>query len=552
MSKGNKAGCAAIVAALLLAFTFLAGPAHAQDPTTIAVVPFTMHADKDLGFLQDGIVDMLTTRLSREDSLRVLDKADVKEAVSAFSPPWNEKKARDLGARLGADHVLYGSLTIFGDSVSMDAAMVDTDGEREPVTVYNQTKGLDTVIPAVDGFARKIRDRLHGTPVAEERTPATGAGEREDAGIYTHPEKLVEGGFPAEEPKTGDSPFITSGRTPGVRDYWRSREFNDRIMGVALGEMNQDGLVECALLAGDKVAVYQKHGQLFTAVGQYKLPSGLKPLWIDAGDVNRNGKAELFVTAVTISTYSLQSLVLEWDGESFVPIVEKSGWYYRALDHPSRGTILLGQRQGVSETHMAGIFELEWTGEDYDKVARVPFRSSAWVFGMNLGDPTQEGIKGPVAFGDRDRIGVYSASGKQVYETSDRYGGSEKYLSETTTADDKSYIPQRIIMADTNGDNAYELVVANNSGVTGRVFEGYRRYDKGHFEGLAWDGAGLVSVWETRDISGYISDYQVGDFDNDGMPELVATLVKKGFSITGGDGSHVVSYDMDALAAPGR
>jgi hypothetical protein len=55
---------------------------------------------------------------------------------------------------------------------------------------------------------------------------------------------------------------------------------------------------------------------------------------------------------------------------------------------------------------------------------------------------------------------------------------------------------------------------------------------------------GLAAQWRTRKFAGYISDYNMGDFDNDGRDELVFAVVKKtGDPITGQYKSYLVSWD---------
>jgi len=40
-----------------------------------------------------------------------------------------------------------------------------------------------------------------------------------------------------------------------------------------------------------------------------------------------------------------------------------------------------------------------------------------------------------------------------------------------------------------------------------------------------WDGVGLAQDWRTRKLTGAIRDFAVGDFNNDGVTELVAAVV---------------------------
>ena len=60
-----------------------------------------------------------------------------------------------MGTGLGADYVLFGSLTVFGNSVSIDAKMVDVSGENRPLSFFNQSQGMDQVIPGINLFASR-------------------------------------------------------------------------------------------------------------------------------------------------------------------------------------------------------------------------------------------------------------------------------------------------------------------------------------------------------------------------------------------------------------
>jgi hypothetical protein len=48
---------------LVLAFVCIHTASTAQEPKRIALLPFKVNAEKDMSFLQNGIFDMLTSRL---------------------------------------------------------------------------------------------------------------------------------------------------------------------------------------------------------------------------------------------------------------------------------------------------------------------------------------------------------------------------------------------------------------------------------------------------------------------------------------------------------
>jgi len=123
----RKATLKRFLISLMLLVMILGGSqsAFGKEVNRVAIVPFKVNAEKDLSFLRDGIVDMLTSRLSVEDKVVVLCREEIAKVLKTVSPPINESKARDIGSRLGVNYVLFGSLTVFGESVSMDAKMVD-------------------------------------------------------------------------------------------------------------------------------------------------------------------------------------------------------------------------------------------------------------------------------------------------------------------------------------------------------------------------------------------------------------------------------------------
>jgi hypothetical protein len=78
--------------------------------------------EKDLSFLKEGIYGMLSTRLAQEDQVEAISQATVEDALQAVSGSGsiNDASARNIGTRLNADFVLFGSLAVFESSVIED------------------------------------------------------------------------------------------------------------------------------------------------------------------------------------------------------------------------------------------------------------------------------------------------------------------------------------------------------------------------------------------------------------------------------------------------
>lgn len=167
----------------------MAAQTAAVDTATarVAILPFAMNTPANLNYLQSGIRDMLSSRLSWEGKVKVVDKSEADRAVRG-AKEISQSEALRIGAGLKADYVLYGSITSTGQSVSIEAKMAPVSGKTEPVSFYGQTKSLDEVMPQVDLFAQQINQKIFGKP--EENTQA--ASTEAEAAATRNPELLLQ------------------------------------------------------------------------------------------------------------------------------------------------------------------------------------------------------------------------------------------------------------------------------------------------------------------------------------------------------------------------
>jgi hypothetical protein len=92
--------------------------------------------------------------------------------------------------------------------------------------------------------------------------------------------------------------------------------------------------------------------------------------------------------------------------------------------------------------------------------------------------------------------------------------------------ENKQYFPMRLVVWQNPANEESEVITVKNHDFAGGKL-GYRKFNKTHIEAFTWDGVGLRPNWKTRTMTGYIPDYSVGDFDNDGQDELIAALILK-------------------------
>jgi hypothetical protein len=127
------------------------------------------------------------------------------------------------------------------------------------------------------------------------------------------------------------------------------------------------------------------------------------------------------------------------------------------------------------------------------------------------------------------RLRVVAPDGKNLdngnlWRTTNFYD-TKKRVESTISAAPRVYIPGRIVVKDLDGDGLSEVMVNKNSVSTLRLSDRVRWFDRGEIHNLVWDENALTTNWKTREIEGYISDFQVKDADNDGEPELVVGVI---------------------------
>lgn len=534
---------------LILVIILLSGVSSAVEPKRVAIIPFKINSDRDLSFLRDGIGDMLSSRLSWKDRVIVLEKEAVQDALSSVSASINEKLATEIGNSLHADYVVFGSLTVFGNSVSLDATIVDVSGKKPPITIFNQSHGMDEVIPKINEFAMEINRKVFGRILVSKKVSNQPSSSRN---IYVHPDRLIdESATNSELSEVNPSFVVTPPKKRAGGLFWKSRKFKTYIKGMALGDVDGDKKTEIVFISENRIYIYRNTKRRLSKIREISGGTYDSFISVDVADINGNEKAEIFVTNLHKRQNTLSSFVLEWNGSDFIPICKDEKWYYRTIDIPARGQVLFGQRRGIPDVFLPGVYELAWrSGRGYEPVEKVKLPPDLNVYSFNLGDIMNKGEEMIVAFDEADYLKIFNRSGSEEEWKSDKYyGGSLNYLEQkpnmTSHESKYIYIPQRIFIKDIDNDGKNEVIIVKNYYGTGsRLFTRFRKFTSSEIQSLSWDGLGLALNWKTRKIHGYVSDYAIADFDNDGKEELIATVVTKTSSIFSKGNSSIISYDL--------
>jgi len=532
----------------------LAGAAGAQTPRKVLILPFQIHSEKDLSFLQKGIQDMLANRLGQEGVAQVLPQGEGQGAGTQ-----DLKAVGSAGEKAGADYVVFGSVTVLGASISTDARVYDTAGKAVSLTFNDTGNDQGDVIDHIDRFSQQVIGQVFGLSPAGRpaTTQATETPEGDDQS-RKHPEALWTGKIESERGRTGEEGPAGS----NLGDIWRSRSVKMEILAMALGDVDGDGLTETVYSDDRDVHVYRLAEDKFIKIGLVAGAVAERIVTLDVADINGNKRAEIFVTAVNTTSQAPVSYVLEWTDGRFERIVSRARVYFRVIQIPGSGAMLVGQAKGPKAPFSGRVEEMTWNGQDYTAGVPQPLPSGASVFSFNYGDVTGDGKPDTLAMSTAFYLNLISAEGEREWESAEDFGGTAVYLQYPSEGaapigeykeQDKYYLPQRILIADVDQDGANEVLVSKNRDAAKGLFQRLRYFKGGSIQCLSFDNLGLHPEWRTREVSGYLSDYAIGDIDNDGRMEIAYAVVTRISSVISDARSLIAAQDMmpaDAPAAP--
>lgn len=497
----------------------------AKGPKKVAILPFTMNADRDLTFLQEGIIDMFATRLAWKGEVEILEKGQVKREAEKVGGPLNREKALQVGKSLGAEYVILGSLTVFGESVSIDARILDVVKSEELITAFNESKGMDEVIPTVTRFAQDINEKIMGRVAARQVAPT---------------------GMP--EAPAGPGGLIMPGGGFEGKGVSFSMTLPMEVIGMDTGDVDGDGKDEVVFINKDTVYVYKWVNNTLAQIKTHKKKWSTNHIYVSVMDTDRNGRAEIFVT--NLGDSDANSYVLEWDGDQFKEIADGQPWLFRVFDLPGKGKTLIGQERRTGGSYSGDVRILNREGNHYVPAGTLPLPRFGNIYNFALAPFESSGQNYTVMLDPDEYLRLYNPGNEMIWKSSDYYGGTLNAIKtvifggEGTQQTEYSYIPSPIYLTDVDEDGQKEVMVCENHSKIGRLLAQFRYFSDGAVHFLTFDKAGLNVKWTTRKQPGAIVGYRIADIDYDGLPELVIVSVLREEHMMGRPSSKLVVFDL--------
>ena len=523
-----------------------AAPALAQEAKTFAVLPFGVHGPQEYQYLSQGIQSMLTTRLTWPENFTPMDSAAVKKAVTAL--PTDAASADKIRQALGADYLVWGSLTVMGQECSLDVNTIDPQGANLPRPVQTQ---LSQVIPSLETVAASINAQVFGRPetataqaqpVVRPMNEALIVNETQSGAAYANPSLKYE------------DADTSMGR-------WRSQTLPFASRGMVVCDGDGDGKNEVFLMTENKILAYRVTGGQMDPVAEMALPKNLNYVRLNSIDLNRDGKHSLVIASAMDK--DPRSLIVGFDGRKLTIEEDRIPFFLGVLNMPPAFTpTLVGQSVGRLKYLDSKIHQVVKSDKKYTLGPALNVPMGGTVFNVTF--LPHENDYQIVMIDDYDKMRLYSSTGALLSVTEETYAGSNLGIEYHTSAlgltapdskkvpQDMVFIPLRAIPANLDKDNRFELIVSRNITVAGQFFSRYRDYPKGEIHSLYWDGVGMSLQWKTARIKGTVTDYALADMDNDGSVDLIVNInTHTGMTGTAKKRSLIVAYPLD-LSQPGE
>jgi TolB-like protein len=523
-----------------------------RGPFKVAILPITIHSPESLDYLREGVYAMFTSRLELEGRVSVMERASVKKALSQFSGEIDSEAARKLGETLGADFVVFGSLTKLGDTASLDLKVLEVKGEKPPSPIYVQARKLEEIIGQVDVLARKVDEKILGYsigPVVAEKAPQT---PRQAAvvppPVFTPPPASAQPSQPSSLPPVfGPPPGVRSEKGFAAGDFSQSQAFPYRVRGMAMGDLDGDGRNEVIFIDERNLYIYRWEANDFLLLKKITGKNATDQFMaVDVADINKDGKAEVFVSNYPSNAYQPESRLLSFvvafkDGD-FRVVAADLDWFFRVVDWEGRGPVLLGQQKGVDRGFYGPIYEMGWDGQKYKDIRKADIPGAVYSpYGFA---PIRHGDQTYFAYIDSDfRLKVLDRKGKQVWRSTTYYGSDIAFQVKILLGtgpyqgDEFSFVNVRLLA---RGD---ETILIRNHSPVGNFFKREKVFSGGEIQALVWSGSTFIERWTSKTIEGYVADFQVQDFDTVPGKELIVAvnLPKESILSRGGSSALMVS-----------
>lgn len=540
------------------------GQAGEQTKPRLAILPFTLNGSDDLAYLKEGVRAMLASRIAVRAGVIVLGGAEVARVVAGKAQP----DLQGVADELAADLVLAGSITALGPGVSIDARLLMVD-RAVSENFFAAAENKAQLIDAIDQLASEVSAVISGEereagPLEKSPAEATSSSEpalsAEEDGS-PHPDRIFEKSgsapVPLEVPEGVSVPaparsMPIAGSANGRSDAaeptlagTHSRFLDMEIQAIDVGDLFGEGAELTVVAEKQEISVFRRDNKQLTKVAEApEAPRHVRIIALNLADLNNNGRAEIYITAV--SAGAPYSYAMEWNGRGFAKLFDRQRHYLRPLFLPGKGWGLYGQRSGIDNPVKPGIYKADPRTGALDTADRLAVPDSVNLYEFVMADFTGDGRLETAVQTQENQLLVYSDSGDVLWRGSADYGYTRRFIGEPYAGGDQKIlqVPTRLIASDLNGDGRPELAAMENPAGVASLVKTVSGFVGSSIKVMTWNGVTFAELWSTAEIGSYVAGFQV-----EGDRLYLGLVTKKSGGLFKSFDSAVASYSLTGLGA---
>ena len=511
---------------LFLLSIFFFHPVTARSSTkTLVIFPLAIYADQSKAYLGQGIKSMLVSRISGRDIEMIPDEnytsllgEKEREGIVA------KEKAEELARGLKADYAIFGSITAIGGGYSLDLSLIEVGKDGSTLTRISKAVDEDQLIPQLSDVAYQLRALIEGKEMPATQTadkPSEQTAEKPDQKIKEKaavlPQPLTAKGIfsKVESDEQGPTAIEKGLLFKPTREYQGFKPTGKISVGMSvmafdMGDLDGRPGVELLVLGRKKLLLYARQGASFVLKDSLKPGLGEDFLKVSVGDVDNNGRAEIYL----VSRYGIRarSNVLEWDGE-FKRLYRRAG-HMQAIKGPAGGKpLLLFQDSAVNEFFNGSIYVMNYDKEGkLTKGEQLPKLKGAQFYTLVSFDIDQDGNPEWLGLGDESRLYVWDKQGEVLWSGDKHLGGTNNAIgigdSEPGEPPPRIAFNSRLLITDIDGDGKREILAIINIPLVEHLRH-FKVYTKSLLIVYRIEGQRLSPAWTTGNIDWCLTDMQV-------------------------------------------
>lgn len=489
--------------------------------STLALLPFSSNSvvlsSLDLTPLQTEVAE----KLQATGAVEVVKGTEVNEILKERGLDTHrvldQRSIKELAGQLKSNYLLDGLIQQEGDRwVLISRLLSSADG----------TTVSEVSVPLVfnEQFAAGARPSLERRgieePVAALPRPPLTAPPSTPSQAPKIPEPGPEASGPSDQ---------SSHKGGELLEVGRSEPLPFGIHGLDVGDLYGDGRKELVLLGRNSVQVYAwptsfKESQVhLEELYIYRGPRAVVYLSVGVGDINKNGRDEVFVTSLEAGR--LSSFVLEYSQGEFKPVVQDQNLFFRVVKSQNQPPQLLAQHFGATQAFFGDLLVYDWRDGRYQEVGKLSLPTRTDIYGFALFNPGHGKDPEVLLLDDEDHL-KFLRGGRLVWKSKEFYGGSKLTFSkipDQETADTilqanpvheefqdiwRIPIKEKILIEDLDRDGLPEVILRKNIAPV-RIVKGVTSYQRGQMAVLKWNGLSFQERYTAPVLENYIVDYQL-------------------------------------------